>query len=91
MCGEGEGRRLYKNSNPKFHQTQNLQTFKNHSKAIQNIQNPNSKTIQNSNFKFKNSLETELDLVEDKRAIVFVNTKRACDAVHIQLESMGHR
>lgn len=36
-------------------------------------------------------LETELDMVDEKRAIVFVNTKRQCDVVFGQLESMGFR
>ncbi|KAI8474201.1 MAG: pre-mRNA-splicing ATP-dependent RNA helicase [Monoraphidium minutum] len=36
-------------------------------------------------------LETELDMVDEKRAIVFVNTKRQCDNVFNQLEGMGFR
>lgn len=36
-------------------------------------------------------LETELEMVEEKRAIVFVNTKRQCDNVYAQLEGMGFR
>lgn len=36
-------------------------------------------------------LEQELHLVSDKRAIVFVNTKRQCDNVFNQLEGQGHR
>jgi superfamily II DNA/RNA helicase len=30
-------------------------------------------------------------MVDEKRAIVFVNTKRQCDAVNNQLEGMGCR
>jgi superfamily II DNA/RNA helicase len=37
------------------------------------------------------SLETELEMVDEKRAIVFVNTKRQCDNVYAQLEGMGFR
>lgn len=33
----------------------------------------------------------ELDIVDEKRAIVFVNTKRQCDNVYAKLESLGHR
>ena len=33
----------------------------------------------------------ELDLVTEKRAIVFVNTKRQCDNVFNHMESIGHR
>jgi ATP-dependent RNA helicase DDX23/PRP28 len=36
-------------------------------------------------------LVQELDLLPDKRAIVFVNTKRQCDNVFYQLENKGHR
>ncbi len=36
-------------------------------------------------------LEQELSFIPDKRAIVFVNTKRQCDSVFNQLESQGHR
>jgi superfamily II DNA/RNA helicase len=36
-------------------------------------------------------LETELEMVDEKRAIVFVNTKRQCDNVYTQLEGMGFR
>jgi ATP-dependent RNA helicase DDX23/PRP28 len=36
-------------------------------------------------------LDQELSFVPDKRAIVFVNTKRQCDSVFNQLESQGHR
>eukprot|EP00983_Pelagomonas_calceolata_P068689 1150034-Pelagomonas_calceolata.AAC.5 len=35
--------------------------------------------------------DQELDLVDEKRAIVFVNTKRQCDNVYSKLESLGHR
>lgn len=33
----------------------------------------------------------ELDLVDEKRAIVFVNTKKQCDAVYAKLDSLGYR
>ena len=33
----------------------------------------------------------ELDIVDEKRAIVFVNTKRQCDNVYAKLESVGYR
>eukprot|EP00877_Chromochloris_zofingiensis_P003983 jgi/Chrzof1/13586/Cz08g03090.t1 len=36
-------------------------------------------------------LESELELVDEKRAIVFVNTKRQCDNVYRQLEDLGYR
>ncbi len=36
-------------------------------------------------------LEQELDMVEEKRAIVFVNTKRQCDNVYSKLEGLGYR
>ena len=35
--------------------------------------------------------EQELDLITEKRAIVFVNTKRQCDNVFNHMESLGHR
>ena len=37
------------------------------------------------------SLETELELVPEKRCIVFVNTKRQCDNVYAQLNDLGYR
>lgn len=36
-------------------------------------------------------LEAELELVDEKRAIVFVNTKNKCDMVSRQLDTLGHR
>ena len=36
-------------------------------------------------------LEAELELVDEKRAIVFVNTKNKCDQVSRQLDTLGHR
>ena len=36
-------------------------------------------------------LENELELVDEKRAIVFVNTKNKCDMVSRQLDALGHR
>ena len=36
-------------------------------------------------------LEQELGLVTEKRAIVFVNTKRQCDNVFSVLENQGYR
>lgn len=38
-----------------------------------------------------NRLEAELELVDEKRAIVFVNTKNKCDMVSRQLDMLGHR
>ncbi|KAL6755306.1 P-loop containing nucleoside triphosphate hydrolase protein [Haematococcus lacustris] len=38
-----------------------------------------------------NRLEQELDLVDEKRAIVFVNTKRQCDNVYGKLDTLGYR
>ncbi len=37
------------------------------------------------------ALEQELEQVDEKRAIVFVNTKRQCDAVTRLLEDLGFR
>lgn len=36
-------------------------------------------------------LETELELVDEKRCMVFVNTKRQCDNVSSHLEDIGYR
>jgi len=36
-------------------------------------------------------LDSELDMVAEKRVIVFVNTKRQCDVVHRHLEHAGYR
>ncbi len=36
-------------------------------------------------------LEQELEMVEEKRAIVFANTKEQCNKVHSKLESLGYR
>jgi hypothetical protein len=35
-------------------------------------------------------LSSELDLIHEKKVIVFVNTKRQCDNVYAQLESAGY-
>lgn len=37
------------------------------------------------------ALEQELERVDEKRVIVFVNTKRQCDAVTRHLEDLGFR
>ncbi len=36
-------------------------------------------------------LQQEMEVLDEKRAIVFVNTKRQSDAVFNQLEALGHR
>ena len=36
-------------------------------------------------------LDQELSFLTEKRAIVFVNTKRQCDNVYSQLEGAGYR
>ena len=36
-------------------------------------------------------LEAELELVDEKRAIVFVNTKHKCDIVSRQLDTLSYR
>ena len=36
-------------------------------------------------------LEQELELVNEKRAIVFVNTKRSCDIVSRHLDNLEYR
>jgi superfamily II DNA/RNA helicase len=48
------------------------------------LQNDVAKTHTN------NRLSTELDLVHEKKVIVFVNTKRQCDNVYVQLEEAGY-
>lgn len=35
-------------------------------------------------------LSTELDMIHEKKVIVFVNTKRQCDNVYGQLEAAGY-
>lgn len=37
-----------------------------------------------------NRLSTELDMIHEKKVIVFVNTKRQCDNVYAQLEDAGY-
>ena len=36
-------------------------------------------------------LEAELEMVDEKRAIVFVNTKHKCDIVSRQLDTLSYR
>lgn len=36
-------------------------------------------------------LEQEMEILNEKRAIVFVNTKSKCDIVYRRLEGMGYR